>query len=65
MAFQVAMQRVKPPTWSVHVFRSFGVVQRKKLLAETFSVLRLDACLGTRPKESLKALVPEALYHLV
>lgn len=65
MTFQITAQSMQPPAGRIHIFRNFGVVQRKKLLAEPFCVLRLDARLRACLEEALYAPVPEAFYHRV
>ena len=59
MTFQVTVQWMQPPAWSVHVLWPFRVVQGEQLLPQLLRMLGLDSGLGARLKESLHTLVPE------
>jgi hypothetical protein len=63
MAFERAVQRMKLPAGSIHVFRRSCVVQGEKLPPEPFGVIRLDLRLRSGAKELLDTFVPEALDH--
>jgi hypothetical protein len=63
MAFERAVQWMKLPAGSVHVFRRSCIIQREKLLPEPFGMARLNLRLRPGAKELLDTFVPEALDH--
>jgi hypothetical protein len=65
MAMQVTVQRMQPPSRSIHILCPAGVVEREELQPQSRGMLRLNAGLGAFSKEPLDTLVPEALYHYV
>jgi hypothetical protein len=63
MMFQVAMQRVQLPTWSIHVFCRLRPIQLKELNRQFCGMRRLDSSFASGREELLDASVPEALNH--
>jgi hypothetical protein len=63
VTFEFSGQRVKFPSWGIHVSRLHRVVKGKQPEAQFAGVLRLYSRLRSGAEEPLHAPVPEALNH--
>ncbi len=63
VTLEVAMKRMQPPSGSVHVFRSSGVVEGEKLFPQPFGMTGLNFRLRSASEEQFNSLVAETFDH--